>query len=153
MLELARQRLAHVSTRVNDLPPLESADLAERVEIKPQVVSAVLSHHYCCPEARRAAVQACHDILAAGGVFITVECIALRTEMGTQIGLQRWKWAQMRMGRAEDVVDAHLARLGTKVLPITVEAHIQLLSDVGFQTVEVFWLNHMQAGLYGIKRT
>jgi tRNA (cmo5U34)-methyltransferase len=153
MLGQAKKRFeAEREPRLRFLEPTGSEDLAGQVGDAPfQVVTAILCHHYLGLAERRRAVQACYDVLEDQGLFVTVENVALRTERGIQIGLERWKRYQMRMGRPETVVDGHLKRFGTKYFPITVDDHIQLLTEVGFQAVEMFWLSQMQAGFYGIK--
>lgn len=153
MLEQARKRLEGVGgTRLRFLDPVGSAGIEGQIEdTAPQVITAVQCHHYLRPTERCRAVQACYDALEDRGLFITIENVTPRTEKGTRIGLKRWKHYQMHMGRSETVVDDHLTRFGTKYFPITVDEHIQLLTETGFQAVEVFWFSQMQAGFYGIK--
>jgi len=59
-------------------------------------------------------------------------------------GLSQW-------GRSEPVVDDHRTRFGTNCFPITIDAHVRLMSEAGFRVGQPFWLSQMQAGLYGIK--
>lgn len=151
MLEQAKERLAKTGgPRLRFLAPVGSEGLTCK-DADPQVVTAVQCHHYLRPAERRKAVQACYDVLENHGLFVTVENVTPRTEEGTRIGLERWKRYQMHMGRPEAVVDDHLTRFGTKYFPIAVDEHIRLMTEVGFQVVELFWLSQMQAGFYGIK--
>lgn len=153
MLEQAKRRLAGVKdARLRFLEPADSEELLGQMgNVTPQVITAVLCHHYLRPAERRQAVQACYDALENQGLFITVENIAPWTEKGTRIGLERWKSYQMHMGRSETVVDDHLTRFDTKYFPITVDEHIRLMTEAGFQVTEMFWFSQMQAGLYGVK--
>jgi tRNA (cmo5U34)-methyltransferase len=153
MLGQAQSQLESVAgERVRFLEPAGSASLVEQMgDVMPQVVTAVLCHHYLRPAGRRRAVQACYDVLDRRGLFVTVENVAPRTEQGTRIGLERWKRYQMQAGRSEAVVNSHLERFNTKYFPITIDEHIRLMTEVGFQVVEPFWLSQMQAGFYGIK--
>lgn len=153
MLGQARKRLEGVeNARLRFLEPAGSADMAGQIgDATPQVITAILCHHYLHPAERRRAVQVCYDALEDGGLFITVENIAPWTEKGTQIGLERWKRYQTHIGRSEKAVDDHLTRFGTKCFPITTGEHVQLMTRIGFQTVEMFWFSQMQTGFYGIK--
>jgi tRNA (cmo5U34)-methyltransferase len=153
MLEQARKRLEGVGdTRLRFLDPVGSAALEGQIgDATPQVITAVQCHHYLRPAERCRAVQACYDALEDRGLFVTVENIAPWTEQGTRIVLERWKRYQMHMGRSEKVVDDHLTRFGTKYFPVTVDEHIRLMTEAGFQAVELFWLSQLQAGFYGIK--
>jgi tRNA (cmo5U34)-methyltransferase len=96
-------------------------------------------------------VHVCFDLLAPGGLFVTFENVAPSTPGGVRIGLQRWKAFQVGEGRPEEEVDKHLARYGTEFFPITVQQHLELLTQAGFQLVELLWCSHMQAGFYCIK--
>jgi tRNA (cmo5U34)-methyltransferase len=153
MLELARERLATVGgDRVRFLEPAGSAGLAGGIgEERPQVITAVMCHHYLGPEGRREATRACFDLLESGGLFVTFENVTPRTDRGVEIGLERWRRFQVEMGRSEATVARHLTRFGTEYFPITVGNHLRLLEETGFRTVELVWRSQMQAGLYAIK--
>ncbi|TWH48078.1 class I SAM-dependent methyltransferase [Sporomusa sp. KB1] len=115
------------------------------------VVTAIMAHHYLDEEGRRKGTQNCFNMLRQGGIYVTFETIKPNTEAAIQIGLKRWRTAQIRNGKRPDAVDKHISRYGSELLPITIEAHRKLLSETGFSTVEVFWVSGMQAGFYGIK--
>jgi len=115
------------------------------------VVTAIMAHHYLNEELRIQATQNCYKTLKQGGVYITFETIRPSTERGTQIGLKRWQTAQVLNGKSPASVEKHISRYGSELLPITIEAHIKILKEAGFSTVETFWVSGMQAGLYGIK--
>jgi len=153
MLDQAKKRFeAERNSRLRFLEPTGNEDLVERVGGLPfQVVTAILCHHYLGPAERRRAMQACYDVLEDQGLFVTIENIAPRTEQGIQIGLDRWKRWQVRIGRSKKEIDDHRKRFGVKYFPITADDHVRLMAEVGFQTVEMFWLSQMQAGFYSIK--
>ncbi len=153
MLEQARQRLAaRPALQVEFLPPLPSEKLSTwQPEQGPQVITALLCHHYLEPAQRQQAVQACYDLLDSDGLFVVFEIIELTTPEGTAIGLKRWGNFQLGAGRSSSVVQAHLQRFKIEVLPLPVAAHVALLKSVGFRTAEHFWLSQMQAGFYAIK--
>lgn len=115
------------------------------------VVTAIMVHHYLDEEGRRKATQNCFDKLRQGGIYVTFETIKPNTEAAIQIGLKRWRTAQIQNGKRPDAVDKHIGRYGSELLPITIDAHLKLLRETGFSTVEVFWVSGMQAGFYGIK--
>ncbi len=153
MLEQARQRLGRwPDLRVEILPPAPSEKLgAWQPKTRPQVISALLCHHYLQPAQRTRAVQTCFDLLQAGGLFVVFEIIEQTTPEGNAIGLKRWGNFQLEAGRSASAVEGHLGRFKVDILPLTIEAHLALLRSVGFQTVEHFWLSYMQAGFYAIK--
>ena len=150
MLNVAKKKLAGSDIKSllagsedlsNDLLDAESFD----------VVTAIMAHHYLDIEARKKATQNCFRLLKAGGIYVTFETIRPNTEVGTKIGLRRWRDAQIANGKSIDSVDKHISRYGIELLPITIESHINLLREVGFSTVEILWVSGMQAGFYGIK--
>jgi len=153
MLEQARQRLARwPEPRVEILPPLSSENLgALQLEKRPQVITALMCHHYLQPPQRTRAVQACFDLLDGGGLFVVFEIIELTTPEGNATGLKRWGNFQLEAGRSTSAVETHLRRFKVDILPLPVEAHVALLKSAGFRTVEHFWLSQMQAGFYAIK--
>jgi tRNA (cmo5U34)-methyltransferase len=152
MLDLARARLARFpSGRVRFLDAVGSEGLVGVVPEAPQVISAIQSHHYGGEEARRMATGACFRLLEPGGVYLTFENIRPDTPRGIEIGLDRWLRFQREAGRPTQAVEEHRSRFDRNYFPITVSEHLELLRMVGFTTVEVFWLSHMQAGFYAIK--
>ena len=153
MLVQARLRLSQVSPgRVTLLPAMGSAGLS-RVEppLRAEVVTAILCHHYLTPPERRAAVQACHDILTPGGLLVVFENVDCDSPRGRKVGLARWRQFQLQQGRAPEEVEKHLARFGTELKPVRIAEHLDLLRAVGFATAEIFWRAHLQAGCYAIK--
>ncbi len=117
----------------------------------PQVITAALAHHYFKEEDRLQATRQCHEALADGGVYITLETIQPNTPEGNQIGLKRWISYQLSQGRTEEEARTYIEHLGSSCFPITVDAHLTLLKEAGFKVAELFWLSHMQAGFYALK--
>jgi len=153
MLAQARLRLSKVSPgRVTVLPAMDSAGLSQvKPPLRAPVVTAVMCHHYSTPPERRAAVQACYDILTPGGLLVVFENVECDSPRGREVGLARWGQFQLRQGRAPEVVEKHLARFGTELKPVRIAEHLELLRTVGFATAEIFWRAHLQAGFYAIK--
>ncbi|MCR1899427.1 class I SAM-dependent methyltransferase [Irregularibacter muris] len=116
------------------------------------VITSILSHHYFNEEDRKQATLNCFDMLKLGGVYITFETILPRTKRGIDIGLDRWYHDQINNGKSVEKAEKHISRFGKELFPISIQSHINLLEEVGFDTVELFWLSGMQAGFYGIKR-
>jgi tRNA (cmo5U34)-methyltransferase len=153
MLAQAMERLKDVPEgRLKFLPLVQSEYLLSHKEaVIPQVITAVLCHHYLQPLQRQEAIRSCYQMLDDDGLFVTFENIEPCTLRGTQIGLTRWKSFQLRQGRTPSIVEDHAKRFKTKYFPITVNEHVELLRMVGFDVVELFWLSHMQAGFYAVK--
>ncbi len=149
MLEIAREKMSAT-------PGLDIKYIVARTEElccsdKFDVVTAILAHHYLDSQTRLKATQNCFRVLNEGGVYITFETIKPNSEQGTEIGLKRWRNAQLAKGKTPASVDHHLGRYGTELQPITIESHLKLLREVGFSAVEVLWASGMQAGFCGIK--
>ena len=89
--------------------------------------------------------------LNKGGIFITFENIRPFTEKGVETGKRTWGFYQLSRGKEEESVEKHLQRFGSEYFPITVEEHLKLYRECGFETVELLWYSCMQAGFYCIK--
>jgi tRNA (cmo5U34)-methyltransferase len=149
MLQVAREKLS-------GLPGLDIRYVLDGTEQlccqeRFDVVTAILAHHYLDIEDRIKATRNCFHMLNEDGIYITLETIKPNTEQGREIGLKRWRSAQIANGKTPESVDHHLQRYGIDLLPITIEAHLDLLRNIGFRTVEVLWASGMQAGFYSIK--
>jgi tRNA (cmo5U34)-methyltransferase len=125
--------------------------MAGRLGGNPDVITAMMCHHYAQPEERRRMIKACYDLLTAGGVYVAFENIRPDSEEATRIGLQRWRRFQQMQGRDDTTVEQHLARFDIEYFPITVREHLQLLRDCGFRTAQLLWYSHVQVGVYAIK--
>jgi tRNA (cmo5U34)-methyltransferase len=138
--------------RVEMLPSTGSAGLSVyKGRLKANVVTAIQCHHYLSSGARLTAVKACRDLLAPGGLLVVFENIAPDTREGIRIGRKRWASFQMAHGKSRSEAAKHVGRYGKAFYPITLDAHLRLLRQVGFKTVELFWRSHLQAGFYAIK--
>jgi tRNA (cmo5U34)-methyltransferase len=149
MLAQAQKRIG-ADERVTWLPPTGTQGIAPPPS-PPDVITAILCHHYLRPDEREGCLAHCHQLLSKGGLLVSVEIVAPATDRGRSLGLERWRRFQTEQGRSTDDVARHLERLGTHLFPISLEAHLALLRRVGFQVVEPFWLAGMQAGVYGIR--
>jgi len=153
MVQEAKKRFREEpESRLRFLPAVGSESLVFHIECEsPQVVTAILCHHYLQAEQRREALRSCYQVLEDDGLLVTFEIIAPCTEIGTQIALERWGCFQTEQGRSPATVENHLKRFNTKYFPITVSEHLELLRAVGFRAVELFWLSQVHAGFYAIK--
>jgi tRNA (cmo5U34)-methyltransferase len=153
MLAEAKKRFINIpSERLKFLPPVGSAAIAQNdLPLAPQVITAVLCHHYLDGAGRESAVRSCRELLAQGGVFVQFENIDFADPVLNRNALARWGKYQVDQGRAPALVDSHLKRFGTGYFPITIESHLELLRRAGFSTAGMFWLSHMQAGFYAVK--
>ena len=122
-----------------------------RFENRFDVVTAIQSHHYMRAEQRRKATGAVFRALRNKGIFLSFENVVPEDESVKSFELQRWARYQQRNGKTLEEAKAHNARCGTNYFPLTVNEHIQLLKDVGFRKIYVFWRSYMQMGIYGIK--
>jgi tRNA (cmo5U34)-methyltransferase len=155
MLEQARTRFVGLEVaagRVTVLPAVASDGLPQVTPaLRAQVVTAIMCHHYLEPEARRAAVRGCYEVLEPGGVLVVFENVESESVRGRELGLRRWGELQGRAGRPAAAVAQHLARFGTELKPVRIADHLALLRETGFGVAEVLWRAHMQAGFYAVK--
>ncbi len=153
MLGQAAGRFAKVEpARLTILPRIDSAGLTVHLANgTADVLTAIQCHHYLQPPERLKALQACHETLKPGGLFVTFENIAPRTAEGVRLGLAGWKSFLMSRGRTQPEAEQHVARYGRDFFPITAEQHLSVLGKTGFSVVELFWYSQMQAGFYAIK--
>ena len=134
MLQAAVTRLkASYGKRATFLPPVPTEGLpAYKDLLKPQVITAILCHHYYQKEQRRKATEICYQLLDDGGVYITVENTMPESAQGTQLTIERWKRFQIEHGRLKVMAEKHAARFNSEYFPVTVQEHLTLLRETGF---------------------
>ncbi len=151
MLNLAKNKLSkHPNVRLKFLEPTETRNIILG-DLKPNVITAIQSHHYMTPNERLEATKNCYAILKNNGIYITFENIRPTTPKSIEIGMRCWKNFQESRGRDEKEVEIHLKRFNVEYFPITINEHISILKKSGFKVVELFWRSYMQAGFYCIK--
>ena len=153
MLKQAKNRLKGLpEKRVKYLPPTPSGSLnIYKNEIHPQIITAILSHHYLQKPQRYQATQVCYQLLDKDGVFITIENVTPVTQQGVSLGLDKWKRFQVEHGRSKSEAEEHVRRFNSAYFPISIEEHLNLLRETGFKSIELFWMSYMQAGFYAVK--
>jgi len=151
MLNMAREKFAD-KQEIGLEMVLAGTEELELPDASFDVITAIISHHYFDAETRELATQNCLRMLKKGGIYINVESIRPGTPRGLEIGIGRWRRAELRNGKTEEEVAHHLGRYGIEFFPIRIEEHLQMMREVGFTTVELFWASVMQAGFYGIKQ-
>jgi len=153
MLREAGRRFGNTSSdRVALLPAAGTEDLtALDLGAKPEVVTAILSHHYLSASGRERAVRSCRQVMEDGGLFIAFENIDFGLPTSNEIALDRWCKHQAEQGRAQEAVELHRKRFKTRYFPITIDEHLNLLRTTGFHDAGMFWLSCMQAGFFAIR--
>jgi tRNA (cmo5U34)-methyltransferase len=152
MLVQARQKLSNTPDgRLEFLKASPTQNFSQELEEKPDVITAILCHHYLSRKDREKATNVCYDLLKDRGVYITFENIRPLTEEGVDIGKRYWANFQLAQGKDPKEVESHLARFDVEYFPLTVEEHLKLLRKTGFRIVEPLWYSYMQAGFYSIK--
>jgi tRNA (cmo5U34)-methyltransferase len=153
MLTEAKKRLQGICPdRLNFMDSVDTEGLSNSLSLKPEIITAIMCHHYMKPEKRRNATQACFNALALDGIYISFENIHPHFEEAVELGLRRWKTFQISQGRTAATVEEHGKRFNNAYFPITVSEHLDLLKKCGFDIAELFWYSHMQAGFFAIKR-
>jgi len=105
--------------RVTFLPQVPTEGLpAYKDLLKPQVITAILCHHYYQKEQRREATEICYQLLDDSGVYITVENTMPESAQGTQLNIERWKRFQIEHGRLKVMAEKHAARFNSEYFPV-----------------------------------
>ncbi len=152
MLDQARESLKDIpESQLEIIGSIGTESLPEQGLKKPQVITAILAHHYFNREERNIATRKCYEILEVDGVYLTFENIYPLTEEGKEIGLGRWKAYQQSQGKTAEEAANHISRYNRSFFPISIAEHIAILKKTGFRVAELFWFSNMQAGLYAIK--
>jgi tRNA (cmo5U34)-methyltransferase len=152
MLDAVRAKLgSEDKTRITFLERSSTQDITLPEGDSPDVITAVLCHHYLRDQARADATRRCYQLLSPGGAYITFENIRPLTSSGTEIAKAYWLAFQVASGKTEAEAENHLKRFGVEYFPITVEEHLAQLRGCGFKTVELFWYSYLQAGFFCIK--
>lgn len=112
-------------------------------DIKTDIITSIQSHHYMDFESRIKATRRCYDILSSNGIYITFENVKPRTKKGIEIGLKKWGDFQLSKGKSIELVKKHIKRFDNNYFPIQIDKHIKILENVGFRTVELFWMSNM----------
>ena len=152
MLQEAKQKMqndAIVNCQI--LAPCATQEVSLPQGESPDVISAVLCHHYLDKQGRKNATERCFRLLTGGGLYITFENIRPLSGDGTEIGLANWQRFQIGRGKPAEAATSHIKRFGIEYFPITMEEHLSLLKKTGFKTVELLWFSYLQAGFYAIK--
>lgn len=151
MLDVAQTKLYSHMDRITILERSSTQEIAVPMEKHPDVITAVLCHHYLHEKERVQATEKCYRLLKKGGVYITFENITPFTSEGIAIGNANWKNFQINSGKAHGEAENHIQRFGVEYFPITIEEHLSLLHNTGFKAVEMLWYSYLQAGFYCIK--
>ncbi|MCX5996655.1 MAG: class I SAM-dependent methyltransferase [Chloroflexi bacterium] len=152
MLQEAKQKM-HDAARVDYkiYGPCGTQEISLPGGESPDVISAVLCHHYLDVEGRKNATGKCFQLLRERGLYITFENIRPVTAAGTEIGLANWQRFQIEQGKSAGAAETHIRRFGIEYFPVTIEEHLSLLRETGFKIVELLWFSYLQAGFYAIK--
>lgn len=87
----------------------------------------------------------------SGEIYICFENVIPKDEEIKSFELLRWGSYQQRHGKTEEEAKVHIARCGVHYFPLTVNQHMELLKEMGFRKIHIFWYSYMQMGIYGIK--
>jgi len=120
MMQIARQKLS-CSSNVIYLKPASTINLSEIIPCKLDVITAIQAHHYMPVSDKFKTFKVCFDLLDPDGVFINFENVLPVTPQGTELAKRNWSNYQLSMGKTEGEVEDHLARLGNRYFPITIE--------------------------------
>jgi len=150
MLNEAKNKFISQS-KIKFLQPNSTENIILDDSERPDIITAIQSHHYLNKEGRVKATKKCYDLLNENGVYITFENISPVTQKGIEIGKEYWKEFQIMSGKDKSEAEKHIKRFEVEYFPITIKEHLSLLENCGFKVVELFWYSYLQAGFYCIK--
>ena len=152
MMAVAKSKLeSKYSARVLFMERSTTQEIVLPGRKNPDVITAVLCHHYLQENGRIEATRKCYELLKPGGLYVTFENTMPLTPEGTEVGKANWKNFQIAAGKSISEAENHMQRFGVEYFPITVEEHLALLRRCDFKSVELLWYSYMQAGFYCIK--
>ncbi len=151
MLNKAKHNLNDATDRVTFIEPVGTENIYLPDILNIEVITAIQSHHYFNKLERQQATENGFNLLSKNGLYITFENFYPNSDVGKDISLARWKSFQLSQGRDEDSVKKHIGRFNQAYFPIRIDEHLALLRECGFRIAEIFWLSHMQVGIYAIK--
>jgi tRNA (cmo5U34)-methyltransferase len=152
MLQEAKQKMQNTAVaNYQVLAPCATGEISLPLGENPDIISAVLCHHYLDKQGRINATERCFHLLTDGGLYITFENVRPLTEAGTEISLANWQRFQIERGKSVEAATGHIRRFGIEYFPVTIEEHLSLLRETGFKIVELLWFSYLQAGFYAIK--
>jgi tRNA (cmo5U34)-methyltransferase len=152
MLQEAKEKMQNEAiVNYQVLAPCGTQEISLPKGESPDVISAVLCHHYLDKQGRKNATERCFHLLTGGGLYITFENIRPLSGAGTEIGLANWQRFQIERGKSAETAASHIKRFGIEYFPIGIEEHLSLLKKTGFKIVELLWFSYLQAGFYAIK--
>ena len=128
MLNLARSKLSKLPQEgLKFLEPAETSKISLGGDFKPDVITAIQSHHYMSRKERFKATKICYGLLNDNGVYITFENIRTATEEGVEIGKQYVKNFQISKGRETVTIENNIKRFDVEYFLIKVDEHRLLL--------------------------
>ena len=118
MLAVAKSKLeSKYSPRVLFMEKSTTQEIILPGGEKPDVITAVLCHHYLQENGRVEATRKCYELLKPGGLYVTFENIMPCTTGGTEVGKANWKNFQIAAGKSIAEAENHIQRFGSRVLP------------------------------------
>ena len=148
MLKMAKIALAGTKNCTYVQAGTESLPLPDQ---STDVITAILAHHYLDAAGRAKVIRNCFRILRPGGVLVSCEHTAPRTEYGFKIAAARWKDWQIRAGKPADAATSYIARYGSAFFPIKASEHFSLLEKCGFSLAEILYASYCDIVFYAIK--
>lgn len=149
MLKLAMGKSSSFKSRINFVQAGTEEIVLPAGEY--EVVTALLSHHYFDFETRKKATMNCFNLLTKGGIYINIETIMPLNNEGLTLSLKSWQNAQVQAGKTLGEAKHHLSRFGSKLKPINIFEHLDLLKKCEYSYADLFWFTNMQAGFYAVK--
>ena len=146
MIEKAKQVSSNKNTTFINTP-IESF----LFNSKTNLVLSVLSLQFCKLEDREKIVSRVYNALNVGGAFIFVEKVYANNSQIQDIFTQSLHDNKLKNGFIEKEIMDKDKSLRSKLIPLTSKENLTMLSNVGFQKIDIFYKNLNFSGIIAIK--
>lgn len=147
MLEIARERNSEKNTIFYNSKTQDLQFENDSIDI----ITAIQAHHYENKHERKIATTNCFRMLMKNGLYITSENCYPSDETSTEIFLRYWRNYQIAAGKSKEEANNHMKRFNTAYFPISIDDHINLYKEIGFNRIEILWKSYMQVAFVMIK--
>ncbi len=114
------------------------------------LITSVFTLQFISQKDRKAILQKIYDGLNDGGAFIFSEKIISRSAKIENFQTFLYYTFKRQNFSAEEILDKE-QNLRSIMKPVTLEQNMQMLKDVGFKDIDVFWRNFNFIGFVAIK--
>lgn len=114
------------------------------------VVSSLALHHLETDDDKRGFYQKIYQALKPGGVFVNADVVLGSTDLMQSVYMIKWTEFMQRT-MSEEGIARIFQKYHHEDRPAPLRGHLQMLAEVGFQSIEVIW-KYYNFAVYGGSR-